>query len=124
MADGLPTGVGDGGPAVAAAFGQPSAIARDGAGNIYIADTLFDRIRRIDAATGVITTIAGTGRTSGAVSPGAPAILNPVLRPVTVTATAGGKVFWAGNNDCTIYTIDTQQNLEVVAGTGSCQVNA
>ena len=52
---------GDGGPATSAKLCQPWAIVRDRAGNVFIADTNNNRIRRIDAATGVITTIAGNG---------------------------------------------------------------
>jgi len=52
---------GDGGPATSAQFDYPEAVTIDSAGNIFIADTGNDRIRRIDATTGIITTVAGTG---------------------------------------------------------------
>src|SRR5260370_21792627 len=52
---------GDGGPATAAALNEPYGIVLDSAGNIFVADRLNRRVRRIDAASGVITTSAGTG---------------------------------------------------------------
>ena len=52
---------GDGGPATSAQFSQPYGLAVDSAGNTYVADTNNHRVRRIDAATNVVTTIAGTG---------------------------------------------------------------
>ncbi len=52
---------GDGGPATKATLDCPSGIAVDGVGNLYIADTNNQRIRKVTAATGIITTIAGNG---------------------------------------------------------------
>jgi DNA-binding beta-propeller fold protein YncE len=52
---------GDGGPATGAALNEPYGIVLDRAGNIFIADRLNGRVRRIDAASGTITTLAGTG---------------------------------------------------------------
>ncbi len=52
---------GDGGPALSAQLQNPSGLAFDPIGNLYIADTQNNRIRRVDATTGNITTIAGTG---------------------------------------------------------------
>ncbi len=54
-------GVGDGGPASAATLNIPFTVAIDAHGDIFIADTLDNRIREVSGATGVITTIAGTG---------------------------------------------------------------
>jgi hypothetical protein len=51
---------GDGGPASSAQLYHPRAVAFDGQGNTYIADTLNQRIRRIDAG-GTITSVAGNG---------------------------------------------------------------
>jgi DNA-binding beta-propeller fold protein YncE len=55
---------GDGGPATAAALNEPYGIAIDRVGNLYIADRLNRRVRRIDADSGIITTLAGTGEAS------------------------------------------------------------
>ena len=51
---------GDGGPATEARFSAPGGLALDGSGNLYVADSGNNRIRRIDAE-GVVTTIAGSG---------------------------------------------------------------
>jgi sugar lactone lactonase YvrE len=59
--NGAPGYSGDGGPATAAQLETPSSVAVDGAGNLYIADSSNSAIRRVDAATGIITTVAGTG---------------------------------------------------------------
>jgi len=53
---------GDGGPAVNAGLSAPNAVAVDAAGSLYVADTNNHAIRRVDGSTGLITTIAGTGR--------------------------------------------------------------
>lgn len=52
---------GDGGPATAAGLNAPYGMALDVSGNLYIADAGNHRIRRVDVASGTITTIAGTG---------------------------------------------------------------
>jgi sugar lactone lactonase YvrE len=53
--------VGDGGQATAAELGNPDGVAIDGAGNLYISDSDDFVVRKVTAATGIITTIAGTG---------------------------------------------------------------
>ena len=58
---GTATYFGDGGPASAASVSAPEGIVIDGGGNIFIAELNNDRIRKIDAATGTITTVAGNG---------------------------------------------------------------
>ncbi len=52
---------GDGGPALNATFFQPIALATDSQGNLFVADTSDGKVRRIDAATNIITTFAGDG---------------------------------------------------------------
>ncbi len=52
---------GDGGPATLAQLDFPEGVWVDRSGNIYIADTFNDRVKMVDATTGIITTIAGTG---------------------------------------------------------------
>src|SRR3954454_202207 len=54
---------GDGGPAVNAQLNAPQGIALDSAGNIYIADSLNNRVRKVDNK-GIITTFAGNGATA------------------------------------------------------------
>jgi uncharacterized protein (TIGR03437 family) len=53
--------LGDGGPAVNATFCRARGVLGDSAGNVYISDCLNNRVRRVDAATGIVTTIAGNG---------------------------------------------------------------
>jgi sugar lactone lactonase YvrE len=51
---------GDGGPATEAELYGPNGLALDGFGNLYVADEINSRVRRVDLRTGIITTIAGT----------------------------------------------------------------
>ena len=53
---------GDGGPATKAKLDQPFDVAFDKAGNLYFSDTFNHRIRKVDAKTGIITTVAGNGK--------------------------------------------------------------
>ncbi len=81
---------GDGGPATSAqihAFG----IAVDGSGNIYIADNWTSRVRKVAAATGIITTVVGTG-TDGYSGDGGPAA-SARVHPDTVAVDASGNLF-------------------------------
>ena len=51
---------GDGGPATSAVLYLPGSVTVDASGNLFIADTLNSLIRRVDASTGIITTVAGS----------------------------------------------------------------
>lgn len=64
---------GDGGFATRASLNFPGDLAVDSLGNLYIADTFNNRIRRVDASTGIITTVAGNG-TAGFSGDGGPAV--------------------------------------------------
>src|SRR6266853_5960337 len=64
---------GDGGPATAALLNGPFDIAFDVGGNLFFSDTFNQRVRRVDAASGIITTVAGNGE-QGYGGDGGPAI--------------------------------------------------
>jgi sugar lactone lactonase YvrE len=83
---------GDGGAAVAALLDSPSGVAFDAAGNLYIADAHNQRIRKITAVTGVITTIAGTGE-AGFAGDGGAATAAELCLPTAVAVDGAGDVF-------------------------------
>ncbi|MDZ4804866.1 MAG: hypothetical protein SGI90_08410 [Candidatus Eisenbacteria bacterium] len=85
---------GDGGPATSAQLRAPQGIALDGAGNLYIADNQNFVIRRVDATSGIITTIAGNG-TAGFSGDGGPATAGQFGSPVGICADSNGNVFIA-----------------------------
>ena len=58
--NGTPDYSGDGGAATSAELNQPAGVAVDGLGNLYIADTSNNRIRKVTPA-GIISTVAGNG---------------------------------------------------------------
>jgi streptogramin lyase len=89
---------GDGGPATAATFNGPKELAVDGAGNVFVVDTENHAIRRIDAKTGVITTIAGDGKAGGA-GDGGPATAARLDRPHGVCVAPDGTVYIGDTNN-------------------------
>jgi hypothetical protein len=84
---------GDGGPATAAAFLAPSAVATDRSGNLYIADSAAHVVRKVDP-TGTINAFAGDG-TSGNGGDGDPAVDAQLGSPTGVVAAANGTVYIA-----------------------------
>lgn len=88
---------GDGGLALNARWGAPKAIRCDGEGNIIVVDTENHAIRRIDAATGIVTTIAG-GR-QGAHGDGGPAAEAGLDRPHGCGIAPNGAIYIADSNN-------------------------
>lgn len=112
---------GDGGPATNACFNGPSAVACDASGNVYVADFINNRIRRIDT-NGIITTVAGSGPTTGYGSYGGDggAATNACLySPSDVALDSLGNLFIADANNYCIRKVDTNGIISTVAGTQS-----
>ena len=109
-------GGGDGGPAVQARLSHPNDVAVDGAGNLFIADSFNDRIRKVDA-TGTISTVAGTGR-SGFGGDGGPAVNARLSRPSGVAVDGAGNLFIADMDNNRIRKVDASGTISTVAGTG------
>ncbi|MGN6868349.1 MAG: hypothetical protein ACTHMY_08100 [Solirubrobacteraceae bacterium] len=100
---------GDGGPATSATFNFPSAVAVDAAGNMLVADLADEVVRRVDGSTGVITTIAGTRRTTCSASPcgdGGAAISATLNEPSGVAFDAAGDVLIADSGDEVVRRVD------------------
>ena len=90
---------GDGGPATEATFDGPKEIDIDPNGNVYVVDTENEAIRRIDGKTGVITTLAGKGRTkTPGLGDGGPATAATLGRPHGVAIGPDGAVYIGDTN--------------------------
>jgi streptogramin lyase len=90
---------GDGGKALDATFDGPKEIDIDKAGNVYVVDTENEAIRRIDAKTRNITTVAGKGRTkSPGLGDGGAATSATLGRPHGVAVGAGGALYIGDTN--------------------------
>ena len=107
---------GDGGPAIQAQLNDPSGVAVDGAGNLFIADTDNHRIRKVDAA-GIISTVAGTGQ-GGFSGDGDPATASRLDNPSGVAVDGAGNVFIADEDNHRIRKVDAAGVISTVAGTG------
>lgn len=113
---------GDGGPALKALLNFPTAIAVDQDGHLYIADTMNHRVRRVDAKTGLISTLAGVGqpRFSG---DGGPSV-NAGLNEPAALAVHGTRVYIADQSNNRVRMIDVATEIiTTVAGTGLAGYN-
>ena len=107
---------GDGGPATAATFRQPTGLAFDGHGNLYIADLDNFRVRKISPA-GIITTIAGIG-TRGYGGDGAPATNALLNSPTGIAIDADNNIYVADAGNNNIRKINSSGIITTFAGTG------
>lgn len=115
VAGGGTSGLGDGGPALSAQI-MPSNITSDSAGNIYISDITNLRIRKVTAATGIITTICGNG-TPGSTGDGGPATAAKISAPRGIVTDRAGSVFFADNT--AVRRINPAGIITTVAGGGA-----
>jgi len=112
---------GDGGAATSAELSGPAGIAMDSVGNMYIADEFNHRIRRVDAATGIITTVAGGGACPplgyGYCGDNGLATSAALDAPQGVAVDSSGNIFIADIGTSTIRKVDAKtQIITTVAG--------
>jgi hypothetical protein len=114
------TGVGspptpDGTLATAARVWGPTGLAFDASGDIYIAEQYGHRVRKVDAATNVITTVAGGGPSLG---DGGPATSAALDRPTTLAFDGLGNLYIAETEGARVRRVDTSGTITTIAGTG------
>ncbi len=114
---------GDGGPATQADLNGPQGVAVDKDGNLYIADRINSRIRKVDGRTGIITTIAG-GPSYAFSGDGGPATQAELNLPTGVAVDAGGNVYIADQGNQRIRRISVADGkISTIAGTGVAGYN-
>jgi len=114
---------GDGGPANRALLNFPTAVAVDHAGHLYIADMMNHRVRRVEAGTGLITTIAGVGQPRYG-GDGGPAVDAGLNEPAALAVSKSGTLYIADQSNNRVRAIDLATGLiRTVAGTGSASYN-
>lgn len=112
---------GDGVPATQAPIFLPTAIIADGAGNLFLSDSSNNRIRRVDAQTGLIATIAGTG-TPGFSGDGGPASYAAISSPSGLVMDGAGDLFFADSGNHVIRRIDAISGIiTTIAGVPGSQ---
>lgn len=112
---GTPGFFGDNGQAAAAQLNLPSAVAVDATGNVYIADTNNQRIRKITGTT--IATIAGNGEELFA-GDGATATSAALDLPTGVAVDGGGNVYIADRHNQRIRMVGPSGTISTIAGSG------
>jgi sugar lactone lactonase YvrE len=109
---------GDGGPALAAVMNEPYEVRFDPAGNMFVAEMQNHVVRRVDAKTQVITTVAGTG-TAGFGGDGGPANQAQLRQPHSIAFDGEGRLLICDIGNHRIRRVDLKSgNIETWAGTG------
>jgi sugar lactone lactonase YvrE len=110
---------GDGGPAISATLNCPLGLDIDSKGNLFVSDTQNNRIRRIDAVTQIITTVAGNG-TAGFSGDGGAATSAMLNNPDRISINAAGNFFISDTNNERIRRVDgTTGIITTFAGNGN-----
>jgi trimeric autotransporter adhesin len=111
-----PRNIGDGGPATQADLDSPSALALDGAGNLYIADSGDSRVREVSSTTGMISTVVGTG-VAGYFGDNIAAAQAELNHPNGIAVDTAGNLYIADTGNNLIREVDaTSGVIRTVAG--------
>ena len=108
---------GDGGPATSGFLQEPTSIAVDAMGNLFISDRDNNRVRKVDTS-GIITTLAGDG-TDAFGGDGGPASKAKMDDPAGIAVAADGTVYVADSNNRRVRKIDPEGIITTIAGTAS-----
>ncbi len=108
---------GDGGAATSAWLNTPVGVAVDAAGNLYIADSQNNRVRKVKAAGGAISTVAGSGSVPFS-GDGGPASLAQFSTPFAVATDRSGNVYFSDNDNSRVRKVAPNGTISTVAGTG------
>jgi hypothetical protein len=127
--NGISAFAGDGGPATAASINEANGVAVDEDGNIFIADSFNQRIRKVNASDGLISTVAGTGGVGygGYNIPVCPegeycpllatdALLN---YPYSVATDSLGRLYIPDANGHRVRVVQTDGTISTIAGSGT-----
>ena len=99
-------------------FYGPTGVAVDTAGNVYVADSINNRIRKVDPSANV-TTLAGNGKPGYADGTGGPTGTAEFNEPVGVVVDAAGNVYVADTYNSRIRKVDPSGNVTTLAGNGA-----
>lgn len=108
---------GDGASSRNALLDSPSGLATDAAGNLYIADTRNHRIRRVEAVTGLITTVAGAD--GFGFNGDGTALATRLALPKGLSVDNQGNIYFADSGNHRIRKIDTGGKVTTIAGDGT-----
>jgi sugar lactone lactonase YvrE len=114
---GTPGSIGDNGPATSAQLWSPADLALDRFGNVFIADSGNNRIRKVDT-NGIITTVAGPG-SSGVLGDNGPATSASLINPDGVAVDTNGNLFIADRLNFRIRKVSTAGTITTIAGNGT-----
>ncbi len=111
---------GDGGPATSAWFSEIWGVKVDRAGNVLIADSANNRIRRVSASTGIVTTIAGNGTHSPS-GDGGPATAAGIYWPEGIAIDGAGDLYVSEAGAGRVRRVSAATGaISTIAGGGSC----
>lgn len=118
VGNGTSSSAGDGGLATDAKVRRPAGLALDGSGNLYIAESGGHRVRKIDMASGYISTVVGTGVASST-GDGDLATNATIRQPSGITFDKNGNLYIVESVGRVIRKVDGTGYINTVAGTGS-----